>query len=358
MVNHSPLSSWHSFRKVWATVVAFSLITLTGQPALAGTLKATPSCGVVGTKVRLTGSGWEEPVPVCTYKAFFDGEGPLETQPDGLFGPPNMCITVPQRDPDNYNILVNLDLDSNNQTVDTGSTPFKVVAAARASSVEATPVDGDGVGAADDAIRLKFKPGCELSCKKIVFIQTVRRFAVKDNPTMDEVITKATDWPGLPHADKKVTVETDPDRRRVDMDWGLQSPYYNQDGGGNVPEAGNTADYGQVGSDGANPNDAGLFDRPDTRSVPADIDGVPIKKVILRFESAPFCVEGDDAGKFLGHVVTWEHHQDKGATGKVQNIATAADQPSAEFLDALNKWVDKKYAGKLPEPKPGPAPCP
>jgi hypothetical protein len=118
-------------------------------------------------------------------------------------------------------------------------------------------------------------------------------------------------------------------------------------------EAGQDGGSGQVGSSGATSNDTSLFDQPNT---PAAIFPPGTKKAILRFEVIPFCAEGDDAGKFLGHIITWEHHQDKGATGTIQNVASSTGQPSSDFIQALNIWVNAKFAGKLPQPMPSPCP--
>jgi hypothetical protein len=192
-----------------------------------------------------------------------------------------------------------------------------------------------------------------VTCKKIVFIQTVRRYAVIMGT---ETLTSITDWKRngcFPNADGQATVETSPARRRVDMYWTLESPYYNQDDAGRLPASGSTASFGQVGSDGGMPVAAQLFDRPNTGGACFPPDAT---RAVLRFEAAPFCVEGPDQGKFLGgQVLTWENHQDKDMLGTTENVAVVPG-PSADFTAALNLWVDKKYRGKLPAPKPSPCP--
>src|SRR5437867_1496276 len=88
--------------RILAGVVAFFLgVALFSTPASAQTLTVNPVCGVAGSSVTITGSGWAEPQPVCDYFFFFDGKALLDAsgapvvQPDGLFGRPNRTATIP-----------------------------------------------------------------------------------------------------------------------------------------------------------------------------------------------------------------------------------------------------------------------
>jgi hypothetical protein len=213
------------------------------------------------------------------------------------------------------------------------------------------------MGAGGDEITLTFKPvpgGCDSTCKKIVWIQVVQRFARKmgDTDAM-AVITKATDWPNFADSDKKAIDETpDANRARVDRIWGRTFPYYGVDNTsffglfGGVPPAGgmNAGGTITVGSTGAMPNSAMMIDGPNTPKdlFPTMLNGMPvtIDKAILKFESAPFCIDGDNVGKFLGKVVTWEFHQlADDNPGTVVNAAVTDGQPSGKFTAALNRWV-------------------
>jgi hypothetical protein len=331
------------------------LSQLRAAPAWAQTLVAIPGCGQAGkTKVCVSGSGFGEFSPPCRYRFLFDGaQVVFPDQPNGLFGQPARSFTVPaSAAPGQHKIRVELRLNSPDQLKQVAEIPFTVVSTGGASSVSAT-------GAGTSSITITFKPpqACEDSCKKIVFIQTVRRFVVRQS-NGTEVITKGTDW-NITDAAKKAGVETDPGRMRVDMDWGNSAPYYNQnDSTGALPPAGSSANYGQVGSSEPSRNDASLNDSPHIN--PANFKGgFSITKVILRFIAVPFCAEGNDAGKPLGVGVTWEAHRENspGATVKIMNINTNAGQPApgSEFFIALDKWVSAK---KFTLPKPKPSPCP
>src|SRR5262245_14333757 len=65
------------------------------QLALSQNLTVKPICGVAGSTISITGSGWAEPQPPCDYHFYFDGTEFAPSQPDGLFGPPNRSATIP-----------------------------------------------------------------------------------------------------------------------------------------------------------------------------------------------------------------------------------------------------------------------
>src|ERR1051325_5507674 len=58
-------------------------------------LVVSPDCGKPGSTAHISGSGWAEPQPPCTYFFYFDGAEVAASQADGLFGPPNRDFTVP-----------------------------------------------------------------------------------------------------------------------------------------------------------------------------------------------------------------------------------------------------------------------
>lgn len=92
-------------------------------------LNADPSCGVAGqTTVLITGSGWPEPSPPCTYDFYFDGEW-VGAQADGLYGPPYLSFPIPEdADPGcDHTILVELTIDSTGALVGVAEVPFCVV---------------------------------------------------------------------------------------------------------------------------------------------------------------------------------------------------------------------------------------
>jgi hypothetical protein len=351
------MSMKHVNRQWRLLITAIGMFCLSSTPAPAQVLTASPACGVAGTtKVCLTGSGWAEPNPPCHYSFFFDGSAVAPDQQDGLFGPPLTLFTVPGgAATGNHTIDVKLIQNDNGALLQEKVIPFKVVAAGAGASL--TGSIGAPTGGSGQSITLTYMPSqnCDTSCKKIVFIQTLRRFAV-DN-TGREILTKASDWPGLDPQGTKTALET-AGGRRVDQD--MASPYYEQNDG-LVAAGTNDGGYGFVGSAGATTNNATLFDQPNTSpaAFPTMLNGSPatITSAILRFESAPFCAEGDDAGKFVGKVITWEQHQNNqaGATGTIQNVAVSDGQPSADFLAALQKWDSSPSKNfNLPQPKMSP----
>jgi hypothetical protein len=335
-------------------------------PASAQTLVAIPDCGVAGkTKVCVTGSGWAEPAPPCFYRFYFDGtQVVFPDQPDGLFGPPNRSFVVPPGAAmGNHTVTVDLRLSSDSSLIQTKTIPYKVVGEMNSTATTETTTFGG-----QNAIRVKFDPGSDLKppCKKVVFIQTIRRFAVKQGETDDKaVITRASDWKTstgatcIPDAAKKDAVETDPGRRRVDQVWAVPNPYYFAQN----PTPDCDSGFHKTGCL-CKPKDkiqAVMLDAPTTPGgcFPS-IGGVATDKAILRFEVAVFCAAGEPLGgsaegEYLGKVITWEHHQRKDQAGTIQNAVVSSGSPSAEFLLAVANWVTAK-GFSLPMPKPSPCP--
>jgi len=206
-------------------------------------------------------------------------------------------------------------------------------------------------------IWITFEPvegGSAAACKSMVWIQVVQRYAVKQGDADDKaILTKDTDWPGDPNSNKKVRDETEKERARVDRAWGNNYPYYGTQNLG-IPKPGRGYPGKltmKVGYTGPKPASAYMIDTPNTPedNFPEELDGkrVNIAKTILKFEAAPFCIDGDLQGQYLGWVVTWESHQVKGEAPVAQNAKKTQGQPSDRFLEAVKKWC----AGNSPNGK-------
>ena len=352
-------------RPALALCAVINFVVLGNVSALAQTVKLNPSCGAPGTKVCVTGSGWAEPSPVCRYTFAFDGATIAPNQPDGLFGPPKASFTVPMSAAaGNHNVRVQLRVNFPDSLLQEKTTPFKVMAAGGTGDSATTS------GAGGAGITLTYtpaNPSCDSTCKSIVWVQVVQRFARKQGDTdAQALITTATDWPGFPDGVKKSIDETqDAKRVRVDRIWGRTFPYYGVDNSG-VPAAGSANAGGTItiGKNGAPPTASTMYDAPNTPAsfFPTRINSVnvTIDKAILKFESAPFCADGDQVGRFVGKVVKWEFHQLAGKAGSVANVSVASGPPSGPFNSALSRWVSGNPPGTgtnrpkfdLPAPQP------
>ena len=253
------------------------------------------------------------------------------------------------------------DKDSN-----TAQKQLSITVAPAIGEVEISAGGFDGKG----TIWLTFVPangGSATACKSIVWIQVVQRYAVKKGDSDDKaILTKDTDWPGDPNSAKKVRDETEKDRVRLDRPWGNNYPYYGAQNSG-LPKPGKGYPGKltmKVGFTGAKPSSAYMVDTPNTPAdnFPEELDGkkVEIAKAILKFEAAPFCIEGDLQGQYLGWTVTWESHQVKDEASEAKNAKKAQGQPSANFLAAVAKWcAGNSPNGKEPwDRRPFPLPQP
>ena len=337
--------------------LALAKFIVLSLPACGQILTLIPNCGPAGTKVCVTGSGWAEPLPVCRYTFAFEGTTVAPDQPDGLFGPPRTAFNVPAAADGDHPVRVQLRLNSPDNLLQEKTELFRVTTNAASSAT----TDTTGTYAGRAAIKITFTPGTPMKppCKKIVFVQTIRRFARKTGDTDAQAkITKASDWTCLPDRANKDTVETT-DRRRVDQVWAVTNPYYFAQG--TTPDC--DAGFHRTGClCRPKPSIAAqMLDAPDTPgSCYPTIDGVATDKAILRFEVNVFCAEGEpfggtSEGEYLGKTITWEHHQLKNQAGTIQNAAVANSAPSADFLAAVAKWITAKGFA-LPQPKPSPCP--
>jgi hypothetical protein len=327
-----------------------AVLVLVPGGAFGQTIRLIPECGVAGaTAVCVAGAGWPEPELPCHYDFFLDSEKVAPDQPDGLQGPPATSFTIPAATSEGeHPVRVDLRLNQGGRIVAGPVTKtLKVVTSEATSSISHSVMPSEA--GSSEGIRVNFKCDCAATCDQITFIQTVQRLAIVNG---EETFTSLADYPATcyPNRAPRAALETDPMRVRVDQWWSLSAPYYNVGDSGALPAIGEKTRHGQLG-DCTGSQTAELVDRPDTPvTCFPTLEGGFATKVILRFEVAPFCVAGADAGKFLGQVLNWEQHQFPGETGTVPVVSSRAGQPTAEFLEALDLWVDAKYPGKLPKP--------
>ena len=340
-----------------AVVLAGGCVIASGQ-----VLTLIPNCGPAGAQVCISGSGWAEPLPYCHYAFYFDGTTVAPNQADGLYGPPHTFFTVPAAAAGNHDVHVELRLESTTALLQEQDAPFLVVTPNTADSATTSSAGGSSIA----LTYTPANPSCQSSCKQILWIQVVQRFArVTGQTDAQAMITSATDWSSLPDAAKKALDETPaPNRARVDRIWGRSYPYYGVDNTG-IPAMGqqNNGMTITVGATGVPPTADSMLDAPNTpaSSFPTTLGGaaVSIDKAILRFESAPFCIAGDNIGTYLGHVVTWEFHQlATQVSGTVMNVAVTSGQPSAKYTAAVAQWITgnppgtgtNRLAFNLPQP--------
>lgn len=332
------------------------LIFVLAHSSSGQTMVVIPSCGEAGkTKVCVTGSGWAEPAPPCFYRFFFNGNQVVfPDQPDGLFGPPKRSFIVPAGTaPGSYPVKVELRITSNNQLLQKKESGdlffdftfpfvhtipfFKVVSAIKQPWTAPTPAGG--------TMNFTFDPTdvCDVTpCKKLIFIQVKEPIGVKADGTT-RPLTHAEQ--GFANA---ATLDADLiNGRSVDYVFGEKDPYYNGDDSG---------DFGQQGKQNGSPVASSSNDTPNRTdgAYPPDI-----VKIMLKFEVAAFCAEGDNAGEFVGKLL-WNWERAKGAagtSGTISGVAFSRDQPTQGFKDAANKWnTNHGFTAKFPNAKPNPCP--
>jgi len=331
------------------------IILVLVQSAPAQTMVFVPSCGEAGkTKVCVTGSGWAEPAPPCFYRFFFNNNQVVfPDQPDGLFGPPKRSFIVPAGTaPGSYPIKVELRITSNNQLLQKKESgdlffdfsfpffhtipSFKVVSAINQPWTAPT---------AGGTMNFTFDPTgvCDVTpCKKLVFIQVIEQTGVKSNNTSRSLTFAEQGFPNAATLDADVI-----NGRTVDYVIGEKDPYYNGDDAG---------DIGQQGKQNGSPMAAFTSDAPSRidGAYPADI-----VKIVLKFEVAAFCAEGDNAGEYVGKLL-WNWERAKGAAstaGIISGVSFSRDQPTQGFKDAVSKWnTNNSFTMKFPTAKPNPCP--
>jgi hypothetical protein len=302
-------------------------------PAHGQTLTLLPSCGKVGTSVCITGSGWAEPNPVCRYTFKFNGSTVAPDQPDGLYGPPSTKFNVPNVADGNYTVHVELRLNSPDNLLQQRDQTFKVV-----SNIPNpyTPAPGNTFGGVA-TFTATFDPNnvCDAGpCKNIRFIQIIQmRGRLSADPSKTRQLTFAEQ--GFPQS-AKYDADVTPAGWVVDVTVGNPDPYYQHP----IP--------GKALSGNTSPNvPATMGDYPTRQDAhyPADID-----RIILNFEVAVFCVDGDLKGRFLG-TLRWTWTRDRGGTATVTLGGGDRNQPSQALVDALTKWnTNHSYTNKFPQP--------
>ena len=331
-------------------VAVVSVAWLSG-PASAQVLTINPTCGKPGSQVQIGGSGWAEPQPVCEYHFLFDGAQFAPIQPDGLFGPPNQTGTIPAgATTGDHKIKVELRLTSDQSLLQCRQRTFKVVA----NDDDPWKDNGGGVklGSATDSdfgcqttagapnntrIVITFSPKnvCDVSpCTKLAFIQVVKRTGTKADATTRQLTYSEEDacWQDAAKKDKDITAaHVKIDRAAVNA----PVPYYGLPNG--------CATSGFSGTPTGDQN-ASMEDSP---SMTDDCYPADIVKKTLDFETAVFCAEGDDKGKYFGKVA-WHWTRNKGRkfadgtedpTGTITADAPTRAQPSQDLIDALNLWA-------------------
>lgn len=315
-------------------VLALSAVS---PPVYSQVLVTEPGCGKAGDTVRVTGSGWAEPNPVCEYRFFFDSTEFIGRQPDGLFGPPNRTGTIPAgATPGEHTIKVELRLTSDGSLLQCRQTMFRVVADVKDPWNATTP--------GGKSIKIEFNPTdvCDVTpCTKIVFVQVVTLTGEKADGTTRTLTYSDIAFPDA--AKHQVDVSNG---WKVDYLIGESDPYYNGD---------DPSDNTSQGTQGKMPTSATMTDAPflPDSSYPADI-----VKLLVDFEVTGFCAAGSNKGEFLGNV-KWRWQRSKGGAGSVSVVSTDRNAPSQNLLNALSTW-NTNHSFTLPTktaPTTGGQPC-
>jgi hypothetical protein len=301
--------------------------------------------------VCIGGSGWFELGPPCRYTFTLNGSTIASDQPDGLYGPPNRGFIVPSLATGDHPVRVQLRQNTpdslkqqriSGDAIPAPPSPFLTVLAANTadSKIETSTSVYDG----RNAVVITYTPGPNIRpCKKIVFVQVIRRFARKTGETdAQAVITSITDWRNFPNAADRAGVET-ASKRRVDQTWAVKNPYYFAEA---APPDCDTG-FHKTGCL-CSPKPliaASMLDAPNTRDQDFPLDatfGARIDKAILKFEVYVYCAEGEAQGTYLGHWATWECHQVRGADPTIENRSTGTGTPGTDFLAAVTNWTTAK----------------
>ena len=324
------------------------------------TLVFRPLCGKAASNVCVTGSGWAEPAPPCHYRFYFDGTQATSDQPDGLFGPPAKSFTVPAGAANgDHKIKVDLRFDSNDQLVQPpresgdGKAPkvpfFKVV------DNSADPFKPSPFNTAN-RFDIAFDPTdvCEIgTCTEIGLIQVGQVIGTKADGTTQPLKMSDSDklWPAAVAAEYDTNSVTVKDAMGnitgiffLDRYGVRATPYFGGNGAG--------TGHWTKGSNDKTPIVVAKID--DTPSLPNGPKIPGFVKVMYNFETAVFCVSGDDKGRYYG-IIKWKYESNIFTPGGTTNTstlisATKGAQPSSNFIAALNAWLanPKHAAFKLP----------
>lgn len=329
----------HRPAQVLTRVVRLFLgLALFSTPVFAQTLTVEPACGVAGSSVKIGGSGWAEPVPICDYHFLFDGATFASKQPDGLFGPPNRTATIPTgATPGDHKIKVELRLTSGNTLLQCRQTTFKVVTAVvDPFAGNITPAVGGT--AATGTIDFIFDPTnvCDVTpCTRLAWIQSLKIVGVRADGT-----TEVLKWEDVGFAANTYDQNTQ-GGVTIDRLFDRPFPYYGSDLSGNSPTSGTNRSGVQNGT----PRSANMQDTPSNWGVPTGF-----AKVRGEFESNLFCAEGQNSGTFPGGKVIWTWESTGGSTGTATVVSATRDQPTPAFLAALTKWDTNRETWAMPTP--------
>ena len=320
-------------RRALLGIVLAGFVGLIGS-ADAQTVTLKPGCGKPGDAFAIGGAGWPEPPPPCTYTFFFDGaDFGVPPQPDGLFGPPSRSGAIVPMGAmvGMHPVKIELRLDEDGSLQGQASKDFCVVNDTAGMLTAAA--------AGTDGIDITYTPSCQNNCTKIMFIQTVNEVGTKDDDTTALAVPSTWGLPAGQDADYAAMPGTD--AVRVDRLFGRTQPYYGGDGAG----LGNQT-MGKA--DGCMQMTATMHDRPGQPdgSYPAGF-----KTLTLNFTSHPFCVAGDDAGRFYGSI-GWVWTKTKGGTPSVTiSAGTTPASPSAAAQGAVDRWATNR-GFMVPTPAP------
>jgi len=314
--------------------LAISIFLLAGSQLYGQVLTLMPSCGKAGDQVCIGGSGWAEPNPLCRYTFAFNGSTIAPDQQDGLYGPPATKFTVPAVAAGTYNVLVQLVLnDANSTLLQQQTASFAVISTL---SNPYTPAPANAYNGAPSFLAT-FDPTnvCDAGpCKNIRFIQVINmtgRLLADHSKTRPLTFAEQ----GFGQA-VKYDADVTPAGWTVDVLVGNSDPYYQ------FPSPGKSL------SGNTSPSTPATMGDQPTRgnsAFPADID-----RIILTFQVAVLCVDGDLKGTYLG-TLSWTWTQDKGGTPSVSLGGTSRGQPSQTLLDAVTRWnTNHAYTNKFPTP--------
>jgi hypothetical protein len=345
MVGSSP--TLHRPWSARALGLCFLLGILSLAPdALAQVLVVSPDCGIAGTtSVRIKGSGWAEPQPLCEYIFYWDGAeviGPR--QPDGLYGPPNHTFTVPAGAAvGNHVVKVELRYTGGGGLIQCRQTNFRVVAMINNPWAMGMTITNGG-----RRMDVRFDPNgvCDVTpCTRIELIQVIRQVGRRADGTERNLSYAERGFPNAAQRDSDKTAAG----YVVDEPWGGRDPYATgMDPSDMLPGF-------MPGVQGPMPMPATFNDPPGLSDAgfPADI-----QRVIYRFEVNTFCSAGDDRGSYFG-MVTWTWERPRGGAVTITAGASNRNQPTQEFLDAVALW-NTRHGFRMPTAQPptrGGEPC-
>lgn len=358
--------SRHAVNRRWYYAILAALVELILQAAAlsaanAQTINLNPTCGMPGSSVDITGTSWQEEQPLCHYNFLFDGAPIAAPQEDSSFGPPNATAAasnagkIPMGATNGpHTIKIELRDDDSNRLIQCKQDCFRVV------PMSADPFNaGNNITTNGNQIDIYFDPtnACDVSkCSKLVAIQVLQ----PTGTTRDGKTTRGLTFTeqGFDSSPQDHAAQKDKDIINgyvLDYLWGENAPYYNSSYKGVTdPDEG-------VQSCDMTPKKSHLHDGPGRSPSAFPVNPTDhtqdITTITLNFEVNFFCAEGDDAGKYFGQV-TWHftdtlENAQMGKDGTTTRDSFNRNQPTANFINALNWWSRKTESdGTTPAPHP------